>query len=708
MRKKEKKIRQVDAQGTVGLGDNGLQKKVKAKKSNRFVEKSKDKLRMYDGMLENIVAKDAILEPDVDLTTQQIHIGFSTVSSSTRIFKYFLISQYGDWVPANLFTDIRNYVSVGRVRVDFTQYIVPHKIDWTSPEMKNRMRVWEDFTSVESDTSVFGYRENKSEQLRKERIVTSTDFLNKSDLEYERKFAKMFVLVTVSGERTETGLVDMEDTIKLLYEYGDIKKLKFRELKVNLVDYLKYLTPMSLGYNQVLSKRTSKKIVTDDILAHLGSFKQGVVGTTGVSMGVDILARVPVLRKFKEDPDKAEVMLICAETGGGKSYFVKTLITQLLADNVYMTILDYEGDEYTNLYKYIGAANSKDAVLISFGKGGSEYFDPMRFPALVGDPDIDDELKENSINFTLAMFNIIVAGSDSVMTDVQRKIVSEAISRVFDSVGLTDDKTTWHKSVQYGLTITDVYEEIKLMVMRKEFTALDDDGVKHKAAMTVQENASIYFEAGEARYGSFAKPLAADAIYNAKLTIFSFGAKGQAASTQDRDIIALRQLGVAYICTAKSNYCKSVLKTYHGIVYEEVQRWGDIKGSDEILSNSITGGRKRGEMVFLITNDMSSILDDSSKLNARLRQNIQNYAIGKIRDKGVREKFCEAFEMQDCRGVLHSIATGVGDNVGFNYNKAFCIMMDNGKRAVVKVMLPPAIARSKLFKTGVEVDEDKK
>jgi hypothetical protein len=510
-------------------------------------------------------------------------------------------------------------------------------------------------------------------------------------------------MMTVSGERTDTGLSDLEDTIKSIKTYCGAEELFIRELKVNLVEWLNTLSPTALAHNAQIDKRTSRKIVTDDILSHLGAFRQGVVGYKGVSLGIDVLARVPVLRKFKEDPDKAENMLICAETGGGKSYYVKTLITYLLAENICVSVLDYEGDEYTNIYRFIHEANPADAALISFGKGSSEYFDPLQFPDLTGDDEVDSDIKESAISFTLAMFNVIVGGADGAMTDLERRVVSEAIGRVFDSIGVTDDRATWRNTKLSGVTVADVYDEIKTMVARREFSGLDDGGAKAAAALHIAECCSLYFDEGEARYGSFSKPLSADALFRAKIVVFSFGAKGQATTTQDKDILALRQLSVAYINTAISNYCKSVLHTFHACVWEEFQRWGEIRGAAEILANSVTGGRKRSELSFIVSNDLSSLLDQSNVLNARLRQNIQNFVIGKVRDKGVREAFCDLFDLRECKPILNQIAKATGDVQGFNYQKSFCVILDNGKKAVVKVMLPPAIAKSKLFRTGVDI-----
>jgi len=50
------------------------------------------------------------------------------------------------------------------------------------------------------------------------------------------------------------------------------------------------------------------------------------------------------------------------------------------------------------------------------------------------------------------------------------------------------------------------------------------------------------------------------------------------------------------------------------------------------------------------------MLDDNNPINERLRQNIQSYAIGRINDKGVRHKFCDKFDLQDCEIALDKIA----------------------------------------------------
>jgi hypothetical protein len=108
------------------------------------------------------------------------------------------------------------------------------------------------------------------------------------------------------------------------------------------------------------------------------------------------------------------------------------------------------------------------------------------------------------------------------------------------------------------------------------------------------------------------------------------------------------------------------------------------------------------------------MLDDNNKLTQKLRQNIQNYAIGKIKDSKTRSDFCQKFDQKDVMPALDSIAkanmqrqSGSQKLAGSTnkYKNAFCIVLEDGKKAIVKAKLPKALLDSDLFKTGVRIDE---
>lgn len=404
--------------------------------------------------------------------------------------------------------------------------------------------------------------------------------------------------------------------------------------------------------------------------------------------------------------------LISAATGGGKSFWVKALLTYLLADNFVVCVMDYEGDEYTNIANYIRAGNPEDVKIVSMGKGNTLYFDPCEIPDLTGDSKVDDELKESAIGFILAIFRVIVCGTERDFSREQERVMSLAIQRMYDTAGVTEDKNTWHRSK--GLRLHGVYYEIKEMVESKELVDSDSDNSKHKAAITIADSACVYFEPGESKAGTFKTPMPANELYKAKFIIFSFGMKGADTNSMDPIILALKQLSVAYVNIAISNYCKYIRKCFNVKVWEEFQRWGELGSSSSIISNVITGGRKRGDVNFIITNDLASMLDDSKELNKKLRQNIQNYAIGKIPDESVRREFVEKFDLQDVKPALDNIAkahtvtqsgTQKVSGAQSRYKNAFCIVLEEGKKAIVKVMLPKSLLKSSLFRTGVEVKD---
>ena len=488
--------------------------------------------------------------------------------------------------------------------------------------------------------------------------------------------------------------------------------IKIKEIRINILDWLKKLGIFSLMDIKEVDNKLPKRAVTDDILAYFNSYKQGRVGNQGICLGMDILSNEPVLKKFKEHEDMPENWLIVAESGGGKSYLVKTLLSYLLADNFVVMVMDYEGDEYNNLANYIRAGNPDDVKIVSMGKGSTIYFDPLEISELTGNDEIDEELKEIAVNYALAIFKVIVAGLNGTLTQWEESVISLAIKRVYEAAGVTDDKYTWHRSK--GLRLHMVYNEIKDMVESKELVDYDNDNVMHKAALKILESTSIYFEEGGSKSGTFKNSMSANELYKAKFIVFSFGMRGSANSLSDQTILALKQLSVSFISTQISNYCKYVKKCFNVKVWEEFQRWGIAKGSSEIILNAITGGRKRGDVNFIITNNLAEIIDGDNPVTSGIRQNIQNIAIGKVVDKVSRKKFCEVFDIPEIEGVLDRIAKAhmtdyikSSNNVSNRYKHAFCLILDNGNRAIVKAMLPKVLLESRLFRTGVEIEIDR-
>lgn len=680
----------------------------KEKKKSKF----REKLDMYDMILANIIAGKSIIEPSMKLDASQLAIGFSNISSDEQLTKYYMINKFPDYLPPRIMDLIRQNCMQDGVKINFYFHTTPHNIDWDSTEMKNRMTVWKRYSEgINSNLNdAFTYRSSRGEALAKRRMIASTRYLNEADLEYKRTTMKVYTIIEVSARRTEDSLANMAECIRLLNTFSTRYELGIVELRANMLDWVRAISPFCMLNIKELETKLSKRILTDDLLANFNSYKQGRVGINGVPLGTDVISQVPVLHKFKADPDGAENWLISAGTGGGKSYWVKALLTYLLAVGFVCCIMDYEGDEYDNLANFIRAGNPEDVKIVSMGKGSAVYFDPCEIPDITGDPDVDNDLKESAISFILSIFRVIAHGLEGEFTKEEERVLSLAIQRMYDTAGVTDDKRTWHRSK--GLRLEYIYNELKSMVDGKELVDNDADNLKHKAAVYLVDSASVYFEPGEAKSGCFKQPMSANELYKAKFIVFSFGMKGAASNSTDPTILALKQLSVAYVNIQISNYCKYVRHCFNVKVWEEFQRYGDIKGSADTIANSITGGRKRGDVNFIITNDLAAMVDDKNPLVNRLAQNIQHYAIGKIAAANVREEFCKKYDQQEIKNALDLIAKahtnknrGKMDGAGAQsrYANAFCVSLESGEKAVVKVKLPKALAESKLFKTGVDI-----
>lgn len=679
---------------------------------SKWTSNFKEKLGMYDMILANLIAGDGIIEPEEKLDASKIAIGFSDIASESQISKYFVIRNFPDYIQTQLMDMIRYHCIMPGVKINFYIYAQPYAIRWDSAEMRNRVSIWKQYAyNQPSDVDVFEYRQKRSESLTRDRIILSTKYLNEADLDHKRTLFNVVFLVEISSRRDEESILNLSISMKRFKEFCNRSDIKVNELRVNMIDWISCLGIFSLKSVKEVTGKLPRKIMTDDILANFNGYKQGQVGYYGIPLGIDVMAKVPVIYKFKADPDAAENWLVCAESGGGKSYFVKTALTYLLADGFVVTVMDYEGDEYRNLANYIKADNPEDVKIISMGKGSAVYFDPMEIADLTGDPDVDNDLKENAIAYTTSIFRLIVGGLGGKLDQWEEKVLSNAIKRVYNKAGVTDDKSTWYKSK--GLRIKMVYDEIKEMVRNKEFEDPLMDNIMHKAAVKIEASASTYFEEGEAKSGTFKKPMSVNELFKAKFIVFSFGMAGATSSQIDPIILALKQLSVANVAIQISNHCKYVRKCFNVKVWEEYQRWGEVPGSAEIISNAMTGGRKRGDVNFLITNDLQAILDDSNHISSKIRQNLTSMAIGKIKDRGVIKAFCNTFnvlELEEQLLLIHKASIEDSNNnitkgsaLGSRYKYAFCLVLDNGKRAVVKVMLPQALRQSSLFRTGVNV-----
>ena len=695
--------------------------KAEAKAAKRRAKHSKffDKLAMYDYILSGLYEADSIVEPEDDLKMDSLDVGFNTVSSSTYISKYFLIKRFPYWLDERVIDSIRQNCLEAGVKIDFFLFMEPHTIEWESDRMKNRQKAWAKFTVEDTDVDEFEYREKKEQVDRKLSMRASWLYLQKAELEQKRRLCKIHMVVQISGRRGDDGkyIYKMQLAIRNFKRWAASNNVQIRGLSVNLSDWLLALYPLSLRYVKEVSSRMPKQIVTDDVLARFNSYKQGKIGFSGLTVGMDVNSRVPVIKDVFANKDGAENWIVSAKTGAGKSVFVKDKIFWAVGLGIPTMVVDFEGDEYRKIYAYIKAGDPNDAIMIDFGQGNGLYSDPLIIPELTGEPDVDKGLKANAINVTTKMLTIMIKGDSSQqLSTYEEAVISAAIKELYDTHLVTDDSQTWARSKTMRLSM--VYEQIATYVRKQTFRDDANDNLKHRAAIDIAERLKTFFVEGESRYGTFLHPIKIDNLLRANFILFSFGETGKTASEIDATTLQLKQHSVANIMNQVSNYCKYVRQTLNLKIIEEYQRYVKVPGSTEIVCNIVTGGRKRGDIIMINTNDLNAILGDDPS-SETIRQNTTTWCIGAIVDTDVRERFCNKTKQLDLLPDLERIASANADRknskkksrggqqsteltkrlVENKYYKAFCVVMDHSERAIVRVEIPEAILETGLYTT---------
>lgn len=624
----------------------------------------------------------------------KIGIDFSCTYDGEKVTFYYLLQG----LPREMFIDFKDRIrreAKPGVRVNFLNYVRGHHIDWDSPQMRSRLRVLKQVGSDNnsSDVNAYNLHENIGALSKQNWIEDSLSYLALADKKRSRSLLQSSILMTISGDRGQ----EFDDSVRLIEAYAKHIGVNLRRVLYDIQDLLKFFSPFGRYYSKKIMDTLPTYVLTDEILSRFNVYTQGTLGFRGIIFGIDVYSKFPVLKVVKPHDDIAENWLITAETGGGKSLTVKAIILQLLSLNFIGTIMDIEGFEYIPISNYM-SGHSKVKVL-NMAEGTGSYFDPVEIFESLGLEDIDQEAKNMSVNFTLAVFKTLLgrAYTEDILLDT---VINDAVSEVYQEAGVTEERTTWVNSK--GLTLFDVYS---MFFTLKESRFRDSDDYL-KAIDTAIAVTSKYFDPRGTRSSIFTKRVVVSEIISADLVICAFGMAGKAQQAVDETQLALMQLGAAQLSHQRSIFSKSQGK-FNFKVWEEFQRWGKFPDSDKTIGVAVTGGRKLGDVNIIITNEVAQILADD---RFGILSNVTSFLIGAISDKSVRQELCRRLSIPNMQRELDSLAMASkdvedsGDSNSESYlNHAFLCGLDRSKFGIIKTELPNELVKSTLFKTGVNV-----
>lgn len=697
----------------------------------KFFIPSKTALEFYDACLMNeiqykshsaLCGEGPSRLPALNEFVVDIHCAYN----NQKIFYYYLITDFPHQLPVTWLSTLRSCCSGGTSLSCLTHFI-PEKIDWGSHKMRTKMKILDginkEFQDELQGVSKF-QASNYSEKIQQQVFLEqSVEYLTDATKERDRGFAKTTTLLILSGYKGE----DFDKSASLVESYlgADHFGFSYQRVMHNIPDILSAFSPFSYKINNPdISKVLPKHTFSDEIFSRMNTYTQGVVGIKGVYIGSDLYSQFPVFVMFKKRITDSANVLMTAETGGGKSNLVKVILAQLLAYGYYGTILDVEGREYLPLYEFISKKSS--AIIVNMGAGSGKYFDPVEIPEPTNQEDIDSVSLNMSKSYTELLFRLL-AGKLLEEDAFYTTFIEDAVSQTYKNAGVSlVDSSTWSNSK--GLTVFDIYRTI--LKLDSYYRAKDEKNFAtvEPLLFKLKTTLSSYFEEDGANASMFRDRIVLSDLADKQLVLCSFGMAGKSEQTVHPVQMALMQLSASMF-----SYHRSLTAYLNGQfnfkVWEEFQRWGKFEGSDKTISVALTGGRKLGDINFIITNAINEILKDD---RFGILANLQFTFIGKIKEADTRSEllhkrnlsdfeeeltnlsvipedvesiseFTKQYERCKAQGDLSPMLTdsaGKANGTGFNDYKYSFLFSDNSNTTLVKLRLPKNLNDSTLFKTA--------
>lgn len=672
----------------------------------------KDTLKMYDYFISCLIRKKILLRGSV--SKGHYTLGRDFIQGSDTISVFYQIQSFSRTLPNAMVERIRDTFEgmMGEdIRINFISQLEKHVIDWSSTQMQLQLKAWREQDEQSSNKDAFSISNNFSTSETSEWLKDTVTDLYMEENKNKRDILRVsFVINIVNTDISDRGIMKFETFLEELSYYLKTNGMYFERLSADLDKYINTQLPFNADFEEDNGLVVSKSLFTDVLYSKTMELRQGRIGDRGIYLLTDIYSGKSVFKKVKETAESNETWLVTAEAGGGKSYLVKMMAIMLLSQGFKGTINDIEGDEYLPLADWVSTDNPDAVRVVNMRQGG--YIDPFPIPNLVGDEEIDSTLKSQSVDYVTSLLKSLIGDKIFEEDTWADSILDAAVGKLYSVYGVTNEPNTW-KNSQRG-SIKDIlgvfdsaletgkpFEGLSKHMDKDEFTSV---------ATLMYVKLSTYFSEKGLRSGFFRYAIAISELNEADLVIVSFNMKNTPESSIDPVQMKIMQLSASILSYQRSIYSKYVLGKFNFKIWEEYQRWGDFSGSDKILSTNVTGGRKLGDVVIIVTNSIGSILYSDRSDHKKVFENVRSFMIGAIGDSGVREDLLKRLSISHLQPELDKIAISTVLNnktsiTGDAYKYAFLACLDRKDFSVGKVCLPPELEKSSLFRTGVTVKE---
>lgn len=638
----------------------------------------------------------------IDLTVSgasQMKFGYDKIITSKSIRKYYQLTRTAMYMPNQLIQFLREiekpeeFVGEG-VSVNICFKMEPHFIEWNTRQMNLRSSIWEhDMAEAEEQTGHNRLVSDREIEVTKQNtwLQESWKYFKEMCSEGHATPVTQIYVELCTGVATQRAFGNLKQAEMALLQKSATNGFELKLIKGNLWDFQRLFSPVSAG-NPRMEKVTPRFPLTDEYVVNMMDYSPGKLMHTEVLMGMDIDTGKMVYKDFVSESGGAEILLIAAVTGGGKSYFAKSILFNTLLRNYTMIVMDRDGE-------YIPIANRIKGTVVSMSRGSGKYYDSTVIAEVTGIPEVDATLLIDSQNATTAVFNVL-ADAVNGMDSAELAMFNDAYNNMYAKHGiLKRDKSTWHLSQE--LSFHELYREICDLKNKEEYMSRYGNKL-----LDFIDKLRVFFDENGVNSYLFRTPIQITDVLNnvdgnAPLVVLHMDLADEAGKDKQDKPTFIKLITTNYLMDTILTHNRR-LNRFTFEVVEEFQRYLNNDFAKGIVVTQVTGGRKKNANVIVVTNNpdelAAQVVED--KALAAIRSNITSALIGKIQSEASIGPICRNLQLGGCEEELMAMCQHPDI-----YKHSFICKFDGLEAAIIKAVVPPEFVKTDLFKTRTLKEE---
>lgn len=635
------------------------------------------KLRdIYGNFIAHWISDGQLIKRE-NISAVGIKAGFGRVTTKKYIRKMFIITNIPNHYDINLAEAIRavSFRDFPTVKVFITEHNTVKRVAIDSDNFK-RLR------EKAADKSM-AYKELMQSFTKEEQEVGKTVrmhsrkyvFTNRKKEQLENEYQSYRYVANHQGNGgffnrtvfTIEALCPNEMTMKaykrFIIEFLRGQNINFKEIRQESSSFIENYGVASYPKDTASVKSL---LFSDENLADNSVYRiKGLVGGSGIYLGVDVNTNLPLLINFFES-SSAQVSLIYRRTGGGKTYCAFNIAHSLMNEGVHCSAIDIKGNEWTKLRPYC------NLLEVSMGNVDSRFVNTLRLDDIGATDDNCQYYFNMATNGTVQLLSLMVnlLPNEGNPMDLNN-ILEQAVLKVYADHNVKMDKPETFKNTK-DIKLQEVIPKLTALQTSLTFEGTD----KARLVKVIADRCSSFLAEGGRNEAAFLNEITIADIMNHDLVVYSFDKNDSTLDLLD----TLRVFMVQYLDTKKQSIRKSQ-GLHTAAFYEELQRSdrvGDLLG---YIKHSVTGSRSNNVLLFLIINNLADL--DHGALES-VKSSVTTKIIGKANDNDI-DRLIKDY---DCGHIKNDIYKLRED--GYQY--CFVIDFDTGKtidNTIFKTILPP-------------------